>query len=313
MIAVRHFLDRWFGDSTGGVIWGVATPSGQQIHVRPGDWHDLGAFTTHAVRQRQDVRYGHATRRDDSSGRGDNLREWFGIVADLDRPLAQIRDDFATFPFRWSFLINSGLYNQAYWQWKEPEDISTMTAFQEAARLTRRFGAHVDSDPRALSPALAPRLPGTFNWKYGAPRPVTILEATGCVYRPSEFDAFLPAEIVRRNAMTIRSSIPAEESRSTIPIHTRNDTLYTLTRSLRCAGMPFNAITVAVEAINEKICDPPLPDREIRALLYHALTQPNRRGFDVPVPRPIVHDAEAEEEATVPVPGTYTGTGTGSR
>jgi hypothetical protein len=56
----------------------------------------------------------------------------------------------------------------------------------------------------------------------------------------------------------------------------RNDTLYRIARSLRARGLTPGAVHVAVAEENRARCRPPLPDREVRELVEHALVQPHR-------------------------------------
>jgi Bifunctional DNA primase/polymerase, N-terminal/AAA domain/Primase C terminal 1 (PriCT-1) len=66
---------------------------------------------------------------------------------------------------------------------------------------------------------------------------------------------------------------------ATISDGTRNDTLYRLARSLKAKGLSLRAISSALDAENLARCVPPLSPREMRSLLEHAWTQPDRPEF----------------------------------
>jgi Bifunctional DNA primase/polymerase, N-terminal len=59
----------------------------------------------------------------------------------------------------------------------------------------------------------------------------------------------------------------------------RNDRLYRLARGLIQRGLTAGAVHVAVAEENRARCRPPLPDREVRDLVEHALRQPHRPDF----------------------------------
>jgi hypothetical protein len=74
-----------------------------------------------------------------------------------------------------------------------------------------------------------------------------------------------------------------------IPEGQRNDTLYRLARSLMRRGLSAGAVHVAVAEENRARCRPPLPEREVRVLVEHALMQPHRPDFaEEPAPPAIV-------------------------
>src|SRR5262249_31136228 len=83
-----------------------------------------------------------------------------------------------------------------------------------------------------------------------------------------------------------------------IPQGQRNDVLYRTARSLVTKGLTAGAIHLAVAEENRTRCRPPLPDREVRELVEHALVQPNRADF---VPAPNIPPAEALELPSWPL------------
>jgi len=105
-------------------------------------------------------------------------------------------------------------------------------------------------------------------------------------------EGLLPARMPKWLAEKIASaaSMPATNGHlvlpETIPAGERNNWLYRLTRGLKARGMSANAILLAVQAENSARCSPPMPDNEIRALVEHATTQPDQRGFQAPELQP---------------------------
>jgi hypothetical protein len=77
-----------------------------------------------------------------------------------------------------------------------------------------------------------------------------------------------------------------------IPQGQRNDTLYRLARSLIQRGLSPGALHLAVAEQNRTLGRPPLPDREVRELVEHALLQPHRSDFRVPTAVPTITTSE---------------------
>jgi hypothetical protein len=280
----RHVLDRLYDSCTDGFVELRAVPSGRRCWTTPQQWDVFGAFVTAAVRQRQNVYIGLATRRSTDNGTADNLLELPGLFLDIDQPPETVRPLLDSFPFQPAFVTSSGFGTHLTWLFKEPLDVSTPAGVGRAAPLCRRAAAFFKADDRATSPAVAPRLVNSRNFKYGRPQPVTLLEVNDTAVNVSELEDYLPAEVVnrKRHVMTIESSIA---------VGSRHDTLFALTRSLLVAGLPFAAVAVAVRSVNDTVCSAPLPESELRVLLKDALARPHRHGFTVPAARLIVHDA----------------------
>jgi putative DNA primase/helicase len=100
-------------------------------------------------------------------------------------------------------------------------------------------------------------------------------------------EGLTPARMPQWLAEKIRgASIPQTNGHlvlpDAIPAGERNNWLYRLTRSLKARGMGAGAILLAVQSENTTRCSPPMPDDEIRALVGHATTEPDQRGFQAP-------------------------------
>lgn len=275
MSAARH-LERLFADCTRGVVEVRAVPSGNREWTTIGDWPRLGPFVTAAVRARESVLVGLATRQDTTTGALDNLAEMAMLCVDVDAPPAEVRTRLDDFPFPWSLFIASGNGSHLYWKLKEPFDLTDEHEQTRAASLMRRLTAYLGGDVRAANPALSPRLAGTRNFKYGAPRPVALVDETDSALNACELEDFLPAEVKRHNRLVLTEALP---------VGARNDMLFLLIRSLRSKGLPLQVVADTIRTLNARYSEEPLPDAELTALLNHALRYPNRPDFQPAAPR----------------------------
>jgi len=284
-MSTRVFLDRLFETVSGGMVELRGLPSRRRAWTAPGDWTPFGRPISTWVSDEDNVYVGVATRQDASNGTTENLRQLPALFVDFDVPVSEVSRRLTDYPLPVSLLIDSGAGVHAYWCFREPLDVSTTAGVHQAAALLRRLSAHLGGDDRATDPARILRVPGTFNFKYDAPRPLSILHCNGASANPADFDDLLPAEVVRRNLMVVATVF--EEGR-------RNDCLYNLARSLRARGLGPAAVTAAIETANQDQCVPPLPAEELHALLRHVWRQPHRADFSGVQPTvQIVHDAPA--------------------
>ena len=142
-------------------------------------------------------------------------------------------------------------------------------------------------------------MPGTANWKYEPPRPVSIETFTETRYSLEELEAVLPPP---PNAASDRFRMPAEPL---VDGEGRNTLLYKLARSLRARNLDAESIRLAVESENTKRCDPPLPFDELKRLLDGALMQPDRPEFR----GASAMGTSVSEGSAWPTPGTVATTG----
>jgi hypothetical protein len=293
-MTTRSFLDRLYGACTGGAIELRALPSGARTWTTPGDWTALGPFITAQVRAGQNVALGIATRYDASGGTAANLRELPAVFVDLDRAPARARAQLASLPVEPTFVVGSGAHVHAYYLLKEPADLANPAERAQALSVLRRLAAHLDADRHAAEAARVLRLPGSVSFKYGKPRPVTVIDQTGTVLNLSELDDLLPGEVVVQGH-------PVLENR--LRVGRRNDVLYGLIRSLRYRGLPPRVIIAALHTVNDTWCLPPLAGAELHTLLAHALSQRDRDDFLVRHSTDeVVHDVapRASKSGSVP-------------
>jgi hypothetical protein len=265
----RRFLDHLFADVQHPIELRAWTPA-DRVFTTPGHWQPFGRFITHHVNAGRSIAVGIATRRDTSSGTAANLAELPALWVDIDSPPATVAALFDGFPFRWSLIVHSGLNVHAYLKLREPLDLQIPGNLHRAASILRRLSGYCGGDDQCTDPARVMRLPGTFNRKYGRPRPVVLAEHSDAVVNLEELEDFLPQEIVRANQMEIERAIPTG---------LRNDTLYRIARSLRARQIPIPAIDTTIRILNDIHCDEPLDEPELRALIQHACFQPDRPDF----------------------------------
>ncbi len=285
-MSTRRFLDRLFGDCDGGVVELRALPSTRRAWAGLWAWSELGPFVTAEVNARQELYIGVATRRDTTNGTTANLHELPAVFCDFDRLPDEVTARLAPFPFPPSLVVHSGLGVHTYWQLREPLLVHEPAAIMRSASLLRRLSTYLGADEKSSDPARVLRLPGTFNYKYDAPRPVVLVHESDATVNIAELEDFLPQEVVRHNRVVLESTITPGQ---------RNAVLYNLTRTLRYKGLPVPIIVSTVEDVNAKQCDPPLEAEEVTKLLRHALAQPDRPSFTPPSSEPtVIHDAEPE-------------------
>jgi hypothetical protein len=80
-------------------------------------------------------------------------------------------------------------------------------------------------------------------------------------------------------ALLTAPAAPTAASADQILQGQRNDALYRIARGLVSRGLSVRAVHGAVAEENRARCRPPLPDREVRELVEHALLQPHRPDF----------------------------------
>jgi hypothetical protein len=176
---LKRFLDLLYRDCTGGVVECRVLPSGRRAWATPGNWAPLGPFLTEQVAARQDAYVGVCTRRDSSSGTAANLSEAPAVWIDFDKSRAELDARLERFPFKPSIVVGSGNGFHLYWLLREPHPLRESADLARFASILRRLCGALDGDDRACDPARILRLPGTLNFKYDAPRFVTLPSLDG--------------------------------------------------------------------------------------------------------------------------------------
>lgn len=238
-----------------------ALPSKKQVFVVRGDTRTVPAF----LRLKQNLYVGVATRQTSKDGTAENCQQLTALFVDLDFKDVDehtARTRLTTFPLAPSIVVHSGGGLHGYWLLREPLDVSTESARDEVKTLLRRLARYLGADTACAEVARVLRLPGSVNFKYTPPRPVTVetLDATRR-YNPSDFDELLPADVKDAKQQTTHTSTDGS-----IPEGKRNAHLTSLAGSMRRPGMSPEAILAALRVENTTRCRPPLPDDDVQTI-----------------------------------------------
>jgi hypothetical protein len=166
--------------------------------------------------ENENVYFGVCTRKDDSSGKKENLLAYPGVWVDMDfKDFVDgeqgICAKLESFPIRPTLLIHSGGGAQPYWLLNEPIEITT-ELLPEFESLNARAAEVLGGDScHDLTRIL--RIPGTINWpdekkrRMGrAPAPVQLLWPDGPRYTLKQLqEAFTVSSIASRNE-TVREN-----------------------------------------------------------------------------------------------------------
>jgi hypothetical protein len=134
--------------------------------------------------------FGIATRGNGFGGK-DGIVEIPYVWVDIDRKdfvpeeWGKLTQKIKEFPFRPTWVIDSGGGLHAYWRLKETlgqEEI------QRVEDVLRRLANHFGGDPKSAEVAHILRIPFTQNVKYDPPRTVSIVESNETAYDISDFD-----------------------------------------------------------------------------------------------------------------------------
>ena len=241
--------------------------------------------------QGQNLYWGIATRRSDANGTEANCQHLGALFADVDfkeTNEADARMRLQGIPPAPSLLVHSGGGLHCYWLLKEPLDVQTDNPRQWLTPLAAYLGA----DPSCAEPARVLRIPGTKNFKYDPPRPVTVEHFDPeARYNLADFEAWLPSQPV-----TVSASGSSTNTTGPMLDGRGNDTLYRLARSLKVKGIEPPAIELSLRSVNQAQCRPPLDEREIQQIVQQATTQAHRPDFTEPPSK------EPAAPAAAPVP-----------
>jgi hypothetical protein len=150
----------------------------------------------------------------------------------------------------------------AYFLLEKPAD--GPKELQRAELLMRRLVAGLCSDPVHDRSRIL-RVPGTYNWKYGEPRPVVMerfdpdlryrleqLEEMAGALAGDVFEDVDKADTVSRDVL----SGPIRDGQ-------RNVTLASVAGSLRDRGLDAATICIVLLEVNQRRCEPPLAKAEV--------------------------------------------------
>lgn len=201
----------------------------------------------------------------------------------VDSRLRQLED--LTYPP--SILVLTGRGCHAYWLLLKSLD--DLEKIEQAEGLMRRLGQGLGGDP-VWDRARILRVPGTYNHKYGTPRPVELERFEPCLrYDLNQLEKMAQAFPEEGASELVPTSVPTAERSSVrrdalaAPIREggRNVTLASVAGSLRDRGLDEGNIAVVLLEVNRLRCDPPLEATEVlriaRSVGRYAVGSPRYR------------------------------------
>jgi hypothetical protein len=219
-----------------------------------------------------DVYFGVAPRRG-SDGTRAGVRRLAALWADLDAKDEHTVDSrlrqLQTLTCPPSILVLTGGGCHAYWLLKNPVD--GLERLEQAEAVMRRLGQGLGGDP-VWDRARILRVPGTFNHKYDAPRPVDLERCEpGLRYELDQLEEMaktFPEEgahdgVPSGAPSAGRSSVRRDVLAASIREGERNVTLASVAGSLRDRGLDEGTIAVVLSEVNHLRCEPPLEGTEV--------------------------------------------------
>lgn len=155
-----------------------------------------------------------------------------------------------------TITISSGHGVHNYWRLAEP--LADLARWRQ---LQKRLIAMLASDKNIHDPARVMRLPGFLNVK-AEPIPCRIVEADPA----RRYDLAEMLDAMEQQVAAPEQAAPAAADDGTIPDGKRNSTLASIGGSLRRSGLSAAEIAAALNSINQKRCQPPLPHSEVESI-----------------------------------------------
>lgn len=238
-----------------------------------------------------DVYMGVATRTRPQGRRKNGCGALYAAYADLDFKTSSaesVRQRLAGFALRPSAVVMSGNGLQVYWFLDQPLDVSTPEGVLVAEKLMKALAHTLGGDSKVADVAHVLRIPGTWNHKYGDPRPVVIEVFEERRYAVADFDAHLNFPADDQSPKPTDSPMPpvihgvCREARMRFarawvarqPPAIEGEAGDNHTYAIACAvsvGFDLNEAD-AYEVLREwnARCVPPWPERELRQKLRKA-------------------------------------------
>jgi len=157
-----------------------------------------------------------------------------------------------------SVIVHTGNGFHVYWLLREP--IEALPEIIET--YLKGLARHYNGDSSAAELARILRVPGTFNYKQGGKKPVSIIRADyNLRYNLSDFDD------LKISSTNTKEKTSRNDTADVIPEGQRNSTLTSLAGTMRRRGMTDIEIAAALHAINKNRCRPSLPDAEVDSIV----------------------------------------------
>ena len=229
----------------------------------------LGAFFGVALRSRDSLK----TRKGDAA----HCQTLTSLFVDADfKHLGEqeTRRRIDACPLPPSMVVESGGGLHPYWILKQPFQLKReMTT---AKRWLRHIAASVADvvDEDVSEPIRVLRLPGSLNFKYDPPRPVTLSHHTNQVSTLNDIQTVAGEPAEPEKVETSGFKVP-----DTISKGDRHSTIYKFLRSQKARAVPLDVALAGCHALNKKQCDPPIPEKELDDYLRRVWNQDNEPGF----------------------------------
>jgi hypothetical protein len=147
-----------------------------------------------------------------------------------------------------------------------------------AELVMRRLAAGLDSDPVHDRGRIL-RVPGTFNHKYGEPRPVVLERLDpGLRYGLDQLQEMAETlQDANDDGITSRGRVAHDVLGEPIREHRRNLSLTSVAGSLRDRGLDAETILIVLSEVNRLRCVPPLAGEEVHRITHSVCRYPAGR------------------------------------
>ena len=130
-------------------------------------------------------------------------------------------------------------------------------------------------DEEVSEPVRVLRLPGSLNFKYDSPRPVTLHTPVDVVSTLDEIRAAFGEPVKPEKTETSGFNVP-----EAIPKGERHTVIYKFLRSQRARAVSLDVALAGCHALNTTKCDPPIGEKELDDYLRRVWGQDNEPAFN---------------------------------
>jgi hypothetical protein len=235
--------------------------------MRRAFYADLNEAARNAIMlgRREEVYVGAAPRRGEEGTKA-GVSRLLAIWADLDAKGSHTRESrteqLLELPHHPSIMVWTGGGWHSYFLLEKPAE--GPEELDRAELVMRRLASRLRSDPVHDRSRIL-RVPGTYNWKYGEPRPI-VMERFDPDLRygleeVEEMAEALPGDVV--DDVDKADMVSRDVLGGPIREGGRNVALASVAGSLRNRGLDAETICVVLMEVNRLRCEPPLADAEV--------------------------------------------------
>jgi Primase C terminal 1 (PriCT-1) len=244
---------------------------GEGQPMRRAFYADLKEAARNAIMlgRREEVYVGAAPRRGEEGTKA-GVSRLLAIWADLDAKGSHTRESrteqLIKLLLQPSIVVWTGGGWHVYFLLEKPAD--GPEELQRAELVMRRLAAGLASDPVHDRSRIL-RMPGTYNWKYGEPRPVVLEhfdpDLRYGLEQLEEMVEFLPGNVFEDVGDDVQDggTVSQDVLRGPIREGGRNVALASVAGSLRNRGLDAETICHVLLEVNRFRCEPPLKDSEV--------------------------------------------------